>query len=222
MKKYYCLCILLSFALNIFCVSCSDYVKNDDSYDLGQTVTPEMLESIKDGVESQKEAEDNGRLEIGNDTVFYWTKSGEKLHLYRSCGHLSKSSDDNIVTGSFFDASVENLSEICSSCLKKSGNESFDVSVFEEYTSVNGSDVTTDLQKEIPRELYWTVSGSKYHLYRSCSSLSRSDESNIKSGDFASALESGKAEACSFCLKECGISENELPWNMQNETTETD
>ena len=137
MKKYFCLCILLTVALNIFCISCSDYVKSDDSYDLGQTVTPEMLESIKDSIDSQKEADSNEIIEIGSDAT-----------------------------------------------------------------------------------LYWTVGGSKYHLYRTCSSLSRSNESNIKNGDFAAVSESGKTEACSLCLEKCGISENELPWNVQNKTTD--
>jgi hypothetical protein len=43
--------------------------------------------------------------------------------------------------------------------------------------------------------VYWTASGTKYHLYRDCQSLKRS--TNVESGTLE---ESKKAECCKYCL----------------------
>lgn len=45
--------------------------------------------------------------------------------------------------------------------------------------------------------VYWTPGGSKYHLYRNCTSLKQSTE--ILSGSVADANRNGKAEVCNIC-----------------------
>ena len=45
--------------------------------------------------------------------------------------------------------------------------------------------------------VYWTVSGTKYHLYRDCQSLKRSI--NVESGTLDEAKAAKKAECCKYC-----------------------
>ncbi len=45
--------------------------------------------------------------------------------------------------------------------------------------------------------VYWTASGTKYHLYRDCQSLKRS--SNVESGTLKQAQENKKGECCKYC-----------------------
>ena len=45
--------------------------------------------------------------------------------------------------------------------------------------------------------VYWTESGTKYHIYRDCQSLKNSE--NVLSGTLSEAKESKKAECCKYC-----------------------
>ena len=45
--------------------------------------------------------------------------------------------------------------------------------------------------------VYWTKSGTKYHIYRDCQSLKKSTD--ILSGTIEEAKENKKAECCKYC-----------------------
>ena len=228
MKKQLCFVAVLTLMLCSVLVSCADYALSNDTHGIGQTVTPEIIESVKSGTSEAESIKPAETLKLDENTLFYWTRNGSKLHFYSDCRYLSKTDPENMFSGTYFYAynSVK-LDEICSACFEKSGIEVFDPSELmpDSTESIDETDTQTCEStsceiKEIPSVLYWTLSGSKYHLYRNCRSLSGSDDSNVRSGDIFAALESGKQDACSFCLKECGISAEELPWSTQSEETD--
>ena len=45
--------------------------------------------------------------------------------------------------------------------------------------------------------VYWTASGTKYHLYRDCQTLKRS--TTVESGTLDVAMAAKKAECCKYC-----------------------
>lgn len=55
---------------------------------------------------------------------------------------------------------------------------------------------------------YWIASGAKYHIFKDCQSLSRSDPSSILEGSVSEAKKSGKESLCSFCSKRVNIKED--------------
>jgi len=224
MKKYAFIIIL---AFLILFSSCSGYVNGKNDYDVGKTVNSSVLESIKNNAPDDDSNASDVTLELNESTVLFWTRNGSKLHLSSSCRYLSKTAPENICSGTYSDANGEGLSEVCSACMKSGGlsdvtlttSDSANVTA-ETPTDTSGStpDTTASLDKNAV--LYWTVSGSKYHIYRDCRSLSGSDEANIRSGNADEAKNNGKNGVCSFCLKKTGLEENELPWNRSNDSAD--
>ena len=57
----------------------------------------------------------------------------------------------------------------------------------------------TDTEPNIEKDgfLYWTASGTKYHIYRDCQSLKNSTK--IESGTLDEAKSAKKSECCKYC-----------------------
>lgn len=53
---------------------------------------------------------------------------------------------------------------------------------------------------------YWTKSGSKFHLFPDCQSLSRTDPSNVETGIYNHIKD--KKECCLYCMKNAISSES--------------
>ncbi len=54
-----------------------------------------------------------------SDTLFYWTESGGKYHLFSDCGHLKNSA--KVLSGTMAKLTAAEKDGPCSSCLKKAG-----------------------------------------------------------------------------------------------------
>ena len=229
MKKslIFCMSILLLTALALS--SCSDHLYTDDDFDLGNTVDSSMLEGLRQTSSDEESTTD----ELSGSTTFYWSVSGSKFHIFEDCRYLAKTDPANLRSGTYVDAYAAGVREVCSACFKEYGDETLtfptdtkgtvteenpdDHPNVEDTVPADTTTVSTNDDKLIIDNntvLYWTVGGSKYHFYRSCQSLSGSDEANIRSGKHADAVSDKKRGACSFCLKKSGLTESELPWNV--------
>ena len=116
MTKIRLLSLLVLFALIAFTVSCSEMTVNTDyKFSSGYKLSEKEIAELK---EKLTEAPAETALEITEDTVFYWTDGGGKLHLFTTCQALSKTDLSKIKQGFLEDAYYANKTEPCSFCLK--------------------------------------------------------------------------------------------------------
>ena len=84
----------------------------------------------------------------------------------------------------------------------------FDTTPQAEITTPENDTPSADPQETTPTQstqpsigetetVYWTASGTKYHLYRDCQSLKRS--TTVESGTLDEAMAAKKAECCKYC-----------------------
>lgn len=218
--------IISAVTIFIFILTgCSEYALNTDvSLSTGELASPEQLRKISESLDADGTSDGEPPVRTGEETVFYWTGSGSKLHLYKDCGHLINSTE--IFSGSASEAAEKRKTELCASCLKRSGLTEADfslqttiketqadtsvVSATEETVVSENTEETTAEKPDINSGtvLYWTKSGSKLHIFRGCRYLTNS--TNVLSGTISVALDSKKTEPCSACLEDAGITAEEF------------
>ena len=107
--------LIALFTLFLF-ASCSEYAKREESsYSTGHILSPEDVTKIV----SELTPEDEEPYPIDAKTIYYWTLSGSKFHIFRDCQSLSRTSDENIDHGKHGDIPEDILNEPCSFCLKR-------------------------------------------------------------------------------------------------------
>ena len=163
------------------------------------------------------EAADTPNIEITDATVFYWTEGGAKLHLFTDCQALSKSEPSKIKQGLLENAYYAGKTEPCSFCLKnanltadnfpsflpsaETSNETTVESTEEQITSFFDTDMPNETTPNDEAIYIWTKSGTKLHLFESCTHLSKTPEENKLRGNKEAAMEYGISEICSRCQK---------------------
>lgn len=212
------LCILFYLVILVaFCLlGCSnDY--NDDRFFVGEPVDPNEISIVP--------PESTTSITINENTPVWWTVGGSKVHLRSDCHALAKSAPENIKSGIFSDAFLENKSSICSYCLKAFGiedefllptkTEKPETSIpdvpNDTVTVTNEEETTPDITTYLIDEstlFYWTKNGGKVHLYATCSYIAGSKE--ILSGKEYD-IPGEKTGYCSRCIKTAGIDESLLP-----------
>lgn len=211
--------IILIFVILSASVGCSDQVKNSDpAKNTGHSVSPDDITKYNDML-----TDDPNSVVLDENTVYYWTSGGSKLHIFIDCQSLTKSDSSDIKSGTLGAAYADEKTEPCTFCLKRAGIDMSDFPTF--YPSEDPTDTihTTDEAKVMVDEttvLYWTLSGSKIHIFLTCQSLSKANPENIKSGTIADAYYDEKTGPCSFCLKKAGLEEGEFPVFIPDETSE--
>ena len=189
--------LLVLFALIAFTVSCSEMTVNTDyKFSSGYKLSEKEIAELK---EKLTEAPAETALEITEDTVFYWTDGGGKLHLFMTCQALSKTDLSKIKQGFLEDAYYANKTEPCSFCLK---NANLTVDNFPVFVPSETGKETTEETIQNDRDNYiWTKGGTKLHLFENCTYLSKTPEENKIRGSKESALEYKISEICSSCQK---------------------
>ncbi len=211
--------IILIFIVSVVSIACSDQVKNSDpERNTGQAISPEDITKYNDML-----TDDPNLIVLDENTVYYWTIGGSKLHIFIDCQSLTKSDSSDIQSGTLGVAYANEKTEPCSFCLKRAGIDADDFPTFDPSEVPTDTVFTTDEVKVIIDEttvLYWTLSGSKIHIFLTCQSLSRADPENIKNGTIVDAYYDEKTGPCSFCLKKAGLEEGEFPVFIPDETSE--
>ena len=118
MKKYlkFLSAVFVAVLILISYVSCADYLRVDgDELSTGHLLSPEDVSNISE-LFDEEPAE---KMQIDENTVYYWTKSGSKFHIFIDCQSLSRSDPDSISSGSLRSARSANKTSPCSFCLKR-------------------------------------------------------------------------------------------------------
>lgn len=115
-------------------------------------------------------------------TVVYWTESGSKWHIYKDCHFLKNAAE--VISGSDSEAKKAGKKGVCKTC-----GESL----------IDNSSVETSQDEPGTDTVYWTESGSKWHLYEDCGSLKNATE--IMNGSISKAKEAKKKDVCKTCSK---------------------
>ena len=95
---------------------------------------------------------------------------------------------NEIISNMFTETSQSNVAEI-----EESNNESI--------SSSNEQENENTENEKNEEKVYWTKSGSVWHLKKDCRYLKNTNPSNILSGSVEEAKEAGKGKACSSCGK---------------------
>jgi hypothetical protein len=85
---------------------------------------------------------------------------------------------------------------------EKSDTENESDSKNDSGSSLSDKDSETESEVKIGDTVYWTESGSVWHLYRDCGHLKNSQ--NVLFGTVNEAEEAGKEHVCSTCNKKAG------------------
>lgn len=207
--------LLLVVIVFMFC-GCSSYVApGNNGYNPGETLTKEELDRLLEQQSTTK------GVSVDDITVYYWTESGGKLHLYSDCGALKNSSFVN--HGSYNEAIHSGKDEPCAVCLKRMGI-SFDefiqsVSENDTYTTHVQETSTADIDNNVTQEksslditldtICWrTKEGKKFHLFRDCQYIAKKADSEIIEEQVEAVFEvKGLTGPCTSCLKRAGESE---------------
>ncbi len=210
-KAFVLFMVLVAFAF-LSIISCSDQATNSDrKFSTGHKLSEGEISELKDKI-TDVETSDAPTVQITEYTVYYWTDSGAKLHLFKTCQALSKSDSLTIKQGLLEDAYYANKSEPCSFCLKIANLTADSFPVFlpstepcDETTKAHSYPVdTSESNATAPddeRVYIWTKSGSKLHIFENCTYLSKTPEESKIRGNKEAALEHGISEICSRCQK---------------------
>ncbi len=105
-------------ALMIFLCSCSPYSQGGYELDPGDTLTPEMLESIfEEGTEPAPVTTE--KIVLTDDTLVYYTPGGTKYHIFSDCTSLSRSKE--VIEAKRAEVIALGKEECCKNCEKKAG-----------------------------------------------------------------------------------------------------
>lgn len=143
---------------------------------------------IDDTLETEKSNNNNGSIETSKSesdkTVVYWTEGGGKWHLNKNCSFIKDSLE--VIKGSVSEAKKAGKKSVCKTCEKSISNKS------NVETSQDAQSIT----------VYWTESGSKWHLYEDCGSLKKATK--VISGSISEAQKAKKEDVCKNCSKRQG------------------
>ncbi len=106
--------------LLVFLCSCSYYSEGGYEFDPGETLSPEIVDSVF-ATDSGDEVTEKtpAAVKVGADTEVYFTEGGSKFHLYKDCSSLSRSK--NVLSGKYSEAKEKGKGECCKYCDKKAG-----------------------------------------------------------------------------------------------------
>ena len=191
--------------------ACSRYTENSDNkFSTGHKLSKSEISRLQEE-KSDTTLFDSPMIEITDQTVYYWTATGSKLHLFSDCQSFAKADPTKIKSGSLEDAYNENKSNPCSFCLKHAGITEDDFpkySATAESTTKNPEpDTTVTITLDENFVYIWTKSGTKLHIFEDCSHLSKTLENNKIRGTFEEAKENGIDEICSKCKSNAQISD---------------
>ena len=120
MKKY--LVLLITMAFSVLLCSCSSYSQGGYEFDPGETLTPELLESV---FSADTELPENGeefateQIVIDENTDVYFTDGGSKYHIFRDCQSIIKS--ETVKSCKLSEAAENGKGECCKHCQKRAG-----------------------------------------------------------------------------------------------------
>ena len=188
---------LLSSSIWLF-ASCSRYSSSTDiKLNTGYTLSDVEISILQNETETLNEP----LFKITDSTVYYWTDSGENLHLFMDCQSFSKTDSSKIKEGDISKAYSNNKTKPCSFCLKKANIKKEDFPPFTSNETTSASQTESNSHSDKNIVYVWTKSGSKLHLSEDCRYLSGTLEENKIRGSKEKASEYGISEICSNCQK---------------------
>jgi hypothetical protein len=159
------------------------------------TQAPETTETPETTDRYPKEYDSAGEL------IVYWLEGGSVWHESAKCGTVTKADPAKLLRGTPQDAFAAGKDRACKICSADS-----EITVFiPETTIIPGTTgtPTTTIPESIGADnrdiVYWTDSGSVWHISIDCSALARTDPENIRTGDVSKAIEAEKERACKKC-----------------------
>ncbi len=104
--------------------ACSSYSSGTAGFYTGDTLTPEVVESIWIAI-SEREAEESEKYtpvtDDSGEAVLFWTSSGKVWHISGECSSLKRST--NINSGNIDEAEAAGKQRACSVCAKGAENK---------------------------------------------------------------------------------------------------
>lgn len=117
MKPAKAMCGLFALLLLVFLAGCSAYSERraEEKFSVGAPITPEEVGAILRSAATEPETEKYpAQTDAEGMQVYYWTKSGEVIHVHPSCPSLSRSK--NVISGHLEDAVEAGKERFCSVC----------------------------------------------------------------------------------------------------------
>lgn len=171
------------------CAKDSDITAHITDSQTEQPSSPETAERYP------KEYDSAGEL------IVYWLEGGSVWHESAKCGTVTKADPAKLLRGTPQDAFAAGKDRACKVCSADS-----EITVFVPETTIIPETTwtpTTTIPESIGADnrdiVYWTDSGSVWHISIDCSALARTDPENIRTGDVSKAIEAEKERACKKC-----------------------
>lgn len=198
---------VFTLASVLFFSSCIDRLYGfDTEMPTGEVLTPEMIDSIIDAATVAEVEKYPIETDEAGSLVVYWLPGGSVWHASKSCSSVAKSDPAKVISGSIANAISEGKDRACQKCSK---DIEYDIPSLEidtqsdiNTTNVPSTDgvLTSDEMTNAESMLvYWTKSGSVWHLSTSCSSLAKTDPAGLLSGTEDDAIAAGKERVCKKC-----------------------
>ena len=109
---------LMLAVVALLCFSaCAPHAQGKYEFDPGETLTPEMLESIFADESEADTTPAETQMEVNGETTIYFTASGTKYHLFLDCQSLSRST--NISESTLGNYSEHKKNDCCKYCAKR-------------------------------------------------------------------------------------------------------
>ena len=115
MKRIILMLFILALILSL--LSCSPYSMGKYEFDPGETLSPEMLDSIFGDSNDTEEPPETTVMEINDSTEVYYTDGGSKYHFFLDCQSLSRST--NVKTSTLGNYDEHKKDECCKYCAKR-------------------------------------------------------------------------------------------------------
>jgi len=119
----YIISVFTIITLLLSLISCADHIGSTDTeLSTGYLLTPEDINQIKDSFEGEE-----ATITVDADTVFYWTDSGTKFHIFKDCQALSRTAPENISEGKISKMQASGKRSFCSFCSKRADVKEEDI-----------------------------------------------------------------------------------------------